>query len=123
MPSRHLARGITKTSLVVHGEAHIDLSFEDQTLPVTALVVDIHDCDILVGVPFCAQHNVVPLMKKQQVLINGSVYHYGKSARRPSVHDILKVDSFVLRNDRAKVILPGDFYEFHSTDWLQKSIS
>ena len=116
LPSRHSARGITKTSLVVHGEAHFDLSFEDQILPLTALVVDIHDCDILVGVPFCAQHDVVPFMKKEQVMINGSVYHYGKSAKRPSVHEILKVDSFVLRNDRAKVILPGDFYEFQSTD-------
>ena len=84
-------------------------------LPLTALVIDSQDCDILVGVPFCKQNDVIPLMKKEQVMIGGSIYHYGKSAKRPSVHEIFKVDSFILRNSCAKVVLPGDFYEFSST--------
>ena len=115
-PTKHSARGITKTSLVIHGEVHISLSYENQSLPLTALVIDSQDCDILVGVPFCKQNDVIPLMKKEQVMIGGSIYHYGKSAKRPSVHEIFKVDSFILRNSCAKVVLPGDFYEFSSTD-------
>ena len=115
-PTKHSARGITKTSLTIHGEVHINLSYENQSLPLTALVIDSQDCDILVGVPFCKQNDVIPLMKKEQVTIGGSIYHYGKSAKRPSVHEIFKVDSFILRNSCAKVVLPGDYYEFSSKD-------
>ena len=83
-PTGHSARGISKTSLKIHGEVHISLNYEDKTLPLTALVIDNDDCDILVGVPFCTQNDVVPLMSKKQVLIGDSVYHYGNSAKRPS---------------------------------------
>ena len=115
-PTRHSARGITKTSLVIHGEVNITLSYENQLLPLTALVIDRQDCDILVGVPFCKENDVIPLMKKGQIMINGSKYSYGKSLKRPSIHEIFRVESFMLRNSSAKVILPGDYYEFTSKD-------
>ena len=115
-PTKHSARGITKTSLVIHGEVHITLSYENQSLPLTALVIDRQDCDILVGVPFCKENDVIPLMKKEQVMIGGSKYSYGKSAKRPSIHEIFRVESFMLRNSSAKVVLPGDYYEFSSKD-------
>ena len=57
-PTGHSARGISKTTLNIHGEVHITLNYEDKSLPLTALVIDNDDCDILVGVPFCTQNEV-----------------------------------------------------------------
>ena len=68
--------------------------------------------DILVGVPFCSENDVVPLMKKQQVMIGDSIYHYGGPAKKPSVQEVFKVDSFLLRNKSAQVVLPGEFVEY-----------
>ena len=115
-PTGHSARGISKTTLNIHGEVHITLNYEDKSLPLTALVIDNDDCDILVGVPFCTQNEVVPLMSKRQVMIGESVYHYGNSAKRPSVHKVYMVDSFLIRNKSAKVVLPGDYLEYSSED-------
>ena len=115
-PTGHSARGISETSLKIHGEVHIPLSYENKSLPLTALVIDNDDCDILVGVPFCTQNDVVPLMSKKQVLIGDSVYHYGGSAKRPSVQNVYKVESFLLSNKSAKVVLPGDYFEYSSED-------
>ena len=104
---------------MIHGEVHITLNYEDLDLPLTALVIDNNDCDILVGVPFCTQNDIIPLMRKKQVSIGGRIYHYGNSSKKPSVQDIYKVDSFLLRNESAKVVLPGDYFEY-SSDALAK---
>ena len=117
-PTRHAANAIGETSLYVHGEVHINISFDNQSLSLSALVIDKQKCDILVGTPFCKQHDVVLYFSREEISINGSIYKYGKSGeiRRPSVSEVFKVDSYMLRNSCAKVVLPGDFYEFSSKD-------
>jgi hypothetical protein len=115
-PTRHSARSVDKSSLNILGEVHVSLNYDKKILPLTALVVDRLDCDILGGVPFCKQNDISVLLKKEQVLIGESKFSYGKNARKPSVQEILRCESFILRNDSPKVLLPGDYVEFSSQD-------
>ena len=52
--SQHSANGATGSKLPVDGEIVISgLTFRGKELPISALVMDKLECDILAGTPFC----------------------------------------------------------------------
>ena len=59
----------------VCGEININLCYEDMTLPLSALVVESMDTDILAGVPFCHNNNIELSFGKQEVYVRGKAVH------------------------------------------------
>lgn len=53
-------------------------------------------------------------MKYEQITINNHTIEYG--AKEPDMnHDIYRVESFIVRNDKKKtIVLPGEYVEFES---------
>ena len=91
----------------------MQLNFGNIPLPVTALVVDTIDCDILAGVPFCKENDIQVYLKKKTISIGSSNFAYGNKPTKQS--DIFRTESFILRSDNSHVILPGKYLEFSST--------
>ena len=60
----HSARAVDKTPLHISGEIKVTLQFGDIDLPITALVVEKLDCDILAGVPFCKENYITVHLKR-----------------------------------------------------------
>ena len=56
-------------------------------------------------------------MKQEEISIQDSRIPYGSQSK--TIHDIYPTDLFILQNDTAKVLLPGEFVEVHS-DSLSK---
>ena len=112
-PTRHSARAVDKSSLKIHGEVQITLQFSKYSLPLTALVVDTLDCDVLAGVPFCRENDVQVHLKNEHIMINDIKIPYGGKLP-PQCSDIYRTESLILRSDSAKFILPGEFLEFSS---------
>ena len=111
-PTRHAARQVDRSSIVIQGEIHITLSYGNLQLPIDALVVDSMDCDILVGVPFCKENDITVHLKQDQISIQGIRIPYGA---KPSIqHDIYRTESYLLRNNSSKVLFPGEFLEIQS---------
>ena len=71
------ARQLDKSIVKICGEINIDLSFGNIVLPLTALVVESMDSDILAGVPFCHRNNIEFSFAKQVVYIQGKAFPYG----------------------------------------------
>ena len=111
-PTRHSARSVDKSTLKIHGEVKIQLNFGSIPLPVTALVVDTIDCDLLAGVPFCKENDIQVHLKKELITIGSSNFAYGTKPTRQS--DIFRAESFILRSDNSHVVLPGEYLEFSS---------
>ena len=116
--TKHSARSVDKSSLHIHGEVHITLNFSSISLPLTALVVDSLDCDVLAGVPFCKENDIQVHLKDEKISIDNSKVPYGCKPKS-ICHDIFRTESLILRNDSAKVILPGEFLEFSSESLKQ----
>ena len=112
-PTKHSARSVDKSSLKIHGEVHLTLTYSSITLPITALVVDGLDCDILAGVPFCKENDITVHLRDEMISIGDVKVPYGTKSEAPC-HDIYRTDSFILRSDTNQVLLPGDFVEFKS---------
>ena len=116
-PTKHSAHSVDKSSLVIHGEVHVNLKFSNVSLPITALAVHSLDCDILAGVPFCKDNDIHVHLKDELISVGNTQVPYGC---KPKVcHDIYRTESFILCNDTAKVILPGEFIEFSSESLKQ----
>ena len=54
----HSARGAFKSPISVQGEVQFDLQFGDIVMPISGLVMDNLDCNILAGVPFCKENKI-----------------------------------------------------------------
>ena len=111
-PTKHAAKGVCKTPIELQGEVHLTLHFNGLELPITALVVANLDCDILCGTPFCEDNDVEVHLKAREFSIHQERFSYGVGSEQ--VHNILRVDSLLLRNDSPRTILPGDFIEVES---------
>ncbi len=120
--SHHSAHGAAGSVLKVDGEIVITgLTFRGMDLPLTALVMDKLDCDILAGTPFCKANDVHIHLKTERITIKGITIPYGagkeKQGRRSMISSkVRRIDSCVIRNDISKVILPGDFVEVSSKE-------
>ena len=111
-PTRHSARSVDKSTLKIHSEVKIKLNFGTIPLPVTALVVDTIDCDILACVPFCKENDIQVHLKKEMITIGSFNFAYG--TKPPRKYDIFRTESVILCSDSSHVILPGEYLEFSS---------
>ena len=110
----HSARGADKNRLNVEDEIELILNFGELMLPITALVLDKLDCDILAGIPFCKVNDIQIHSKSECICIGDMKIPYG--ARSKEASNIYCAESYILRNDTAKVILPGEFLEIQSNE-------
>ena len=108
-PTNHAALGANKSPIDLEGEVHFSIQFDNLTLSISALVVEKLDCDILAGVPFCEDHNVVIYLREKQFSIHTKTYPYG--TKTTAVKNIFRVESLSLKSDADKIIMPGDFLE------------
>ena len=115
----HSARSVDKYSLPVLGEVHFMLHFDNLNLPITALVIEKLDCDILAGIPFCKANDIHVHLKAETITI-GSTVNIPYGFKDSSSHaNIRRIDSILLRNDIEKVVMPGDYEEFKCKDLQQ----
>ena len=111
----HGAKQLDKSPLPVSGEVKFSVSFGDMNLKVDGLVNDQIDYDILAGVPFCKANNIDVLLSREMISIHGKLIPYG--SRPESIqHSVYRAESIILRNDREKVLYPGDYLEIHSDE-------
>ena len=111
--TQHSAHGADKSKLNISGEIQIHgLTFGGKELPLTALVMDKLDCDILAGTPFCKANDIHVHLKSEKITIGDVTIPYGAgrsvSSKESSVR---QVNSYIVRNDTPKVLLPGEFVE------------
>ena len=111
----HSARGADKSPLDVQGEVHITLHFNGIDLPLTALVIDKLDCDVLAGIPFLRANNIVINFSSEIIHLKHMKIAYGTRSRS-DVSSIRFAESFILKNDATKVVMPGEYVEVHSKD-------
>ena len=114
----HSARSADKSNLPVLGEVHFTMNFGNHDLPITALIIEKLDCDILAGIPFCKYNDIHVHLKAENISINTTVIPYG-SKRSPTNPKIRRVNSILLRNNSEKVLMPGDFLEFEDKNLLE----
>ena len=65
--------------------------------------------DILAGIHFCKVNDIQIHLKSECICIGDMKIPYG--ARSKEASNIYCAESYILRNDTAKVILPGEFLE------------
>ena len=79
-------------------------------LPVTALVLDKLDCDILAGIPFCKSNDIQIHMKSKSISIGDIKIPYGaRDIVKPFI--INRAESVIVRNE---VIMPGEYVEIYA---------
>ena len=113
-PTKQGAKQLDKSPLQVSGEVHFSVSFGDQELEVEGLINGSLDYDILAGVPFC-KNGIDILTSREMISIAGKLIPYG--SRPESIqHAIFRSESVILRNDKERVLFPGDYVEINSAD-------
>ena len=112
----HSDRSADKSNLQVLGEVHFTLNFGNLDLPITALVIERLDCDILTGIPFCKINNIHVHLKADT--ISHSIIPYGKRGRDTSSNQrqIRRLNATLLRDDSEKIVKPGENIEFKSPE-------
>ena len=112
-PTKQGAKQLDKSPLHVSGEVHFSVSFGDLELGVEGLINAQLDYDILAGVPFCKKNKIDVLLSKELISINGQLIPYG--SRPESIqHSVFRTESVILRNDKERVLFPGDYLEISS---------
>ena len=113
-PTLNSARQLDKSAVPVKGEVKFTIHYGTLDLVVDGLVCEsLSDCDILAGVPFGMQNEVVLPLHTETIIIKGITIPYG-SKPASIQHDVYRMDSVVLRNNSSQVLLPGEFVEFTS---------
>ena len=105
------ASQLDKTPVPVLGEVHITISYAHLNLPLSALVVDVLDTDVLLGVPFCEDNDVTVSLGKKIVDIKGYRISYGQKGK-----DKGGKGATILRNTVSAVVYPGEFLEVECKD-------
>ena len=84
-------------------------------LPITALVLDKLDCDILAGIPFCKANDIQVHLKSECISVRDVKIPYGARGIG-RVYDIKHTESSVVHNNSTKVLMPGDFVEIYADE-------
>ena len=108
--THHSARGADKSPISVQGEVQFDLQFGDITLPISGLVMDNLDCDILAGVPFCMENRIDVHLHDTEISIDTLRIPYGAKPEKP--HQIFRAESVILSSDNKSVVMPGEYVEY-----------
>ena len=88
------------------------MDFGELKLPISAVMIDRLNCDVLGEIPFCKQNDIHVHLKEEYITIDRLQIPYGADSNVNKVHhDIYCTESFILRNDKARVLLPGEFVE------------
>ena len=98
--TQHGAKQLDKSPLHVTGEVKFSVTFGEKHLMVDGSVNSDLDCDTLAGTPFCKANKVDALLSRELISIDGT----------------LIAESVILRNDRERVLYPGDYLEVSSAD-------
>ncbi len=143
-PTKHSANQADgRTKMCIKGEVHTHLTRNDLTFSLQALVVEQLDCDVLTGVPFMKQNNIVLDLPNDRVIIaNKHFVPYGPTDAHGKEHSSIRLsNSFLLRAKTSQVLLPGEFveltsptpddelvaleprYDISNNSWIQPTIS
>ena len=79
-------------------------------MPISGLVMDNLDCDILAGVPFCRENKISINLHKEEISIDKICIPYGAKPEKPQ--QIYRAESLILSSDERKVVMPGEFIEY-----------
>ena len=101
-----------KTKLTMCGEVHVKLSRGDLQFSLEAVVVQELDCDILAGVPFMRENDIVLDIPKDNIIIKGKHFISYNPSRKGCVPlEVRRSQSFLLRTNSSRTLLPGEFIE------------
>ena len=105
------ADGVTPLNIV--GETHKNLSRDNKTLKLKALVVSDLDVDILAGIPFMTVNDISVRPAKQQIIIDEStVVNYGSFSDQSACNRIRRTQAYVLRSTPCSTVVRlGNFIE------------
>ena len=84
----HSTRGADKNPIAVQGEVSFSIQFGDTDLPITGLVMENLDCDILAGGPFCKENNIDVFLNADEIYIGSLRIPYG--AKPQTTHNIYR---------------------------------
>jgi len=111
-----------KTNLDICGEVHITLSRGSFKFLLEAVVVQDLDCDILAGVPFMKHNNISLDIPNDRIVVGGNNHIlYNTKVAQQSSSQVRRSQSFLIRSDRKKVIIPGDFIEVKAPTNMPKN--
>ena len=114
-PTTQGAKQLDKSLLHVSGEVHFSVTYGEFDLHVEGLINGSLDYDILAGIPFCEKNMIDVLCSRQLISINGTLIPYG--SRPESIqHSVFRAESVILRNDRERVLFPGEYLEISSNE-------
>ena len=102
-----------KTQLQACGETCITLSRGTFKFQLEALVVKQLDCEILAGMPFMKDNNIILDIPKDQIIIDDKhciTYTKHNLLDKPKIR---RTDSYLLRAAEKRVIFPGEFAQFN----------
>ncbi len=113
-----------KTKLDIRGEVQIELSRGARKLSLEALVVRDLDCDILAGMSFLEDNQISLDIPNHRIIIGGKdIIHYDQShSSIPNTSQVRRSQSFLLRANEDRIVLPGDFLEVETPVNLQNDI-
>ena len=84
--TQHSARGADKNHLNVEGEIELTLNLGELKLPITALVLDSLDCDILAGIPFCKVNDIQIHLRSVCMYIGDLKIPYGAKSKEGKLY-------------------------------------
>ena len=93
------------------GETMINLTRDNLHFQTSAIVVPSLDCDILAGVPFIMENNIILDLPRGTFEINGFKIPLSNPSVSPSSASVRFCQSFPLRAPRNEIILPGQFLD------------
>ena len=112
LPTTHTAsQADGKTKLTTCGEVHINLTRGELSLSLQAVVVEELDCDVLGGMPFMQDNDIVLDLPKHKIVIGGKHEISYSPYRQRSSHSCRSV---ILRPTKRQVLFPGDYIEVPS---------
>ena len=110
-----------RTTLQAIGEIHIVLTRGADKFILEAVVVKHLDCDILVGMPFLKNNNIVLDIPNDKIIIAGKHHVSYSTAQRNTAMRSIRVNrsqSFLLRSPTKCILLPGDYLEMSTPEGL-----
>ena len=109
-----------KTKLHACGETHVVLARGDIKFTLQAVVVKELDCDILAGMPFMRDNNIIlDIPHDRIILFNKHMIDYStKDDTHMTSAQIRRAQSFLLRAQQSQVVLPGDYLELPAPELL-----
>jgi len=117
-PTSHTAsQADGKTKLKACGEIHVTLTQADISFSLQAVCMQDLDCDILAGVPFMRENNIVLDLPKDRLIVQGKPITYESRKKASSIK------SFLLRANCKEVLYPGDYLEIQAPTSLKDDVS